>query len=107
MGTIPHSALPLAGAPSSGENGTGNATAVLMHDTHARFWLAMAIIGQFVLLVGYVSVKGANLPDSQLILGAEISFVTMVLNYFFGSSSGSVTKSASSMDEQALEDLKK
>ena len=75
--------------------GSSDASQVLHHDTKARFWLAIAIIGQFVLLVGYVCYKGMNLPDSQLILGAEISFVTMVLNYFFGSSSGSVTKSAS------------
>lgn len=77
------------------EDGGSDASTVLRHDTRARFWLAVAIIAQFVLLVGYISVRGANLPDSQLILGAEISFVTIVLNYFFGSSSGSVTKSAS------------
>ena len=76
------------------EQGGSDASSVLRHDTRARFWLAVAIIGQFVLLVGYISYRGANLPDSQLILGAEISFVTIVLNYFFGSSSGSVTKSA-------------
>ena len=91
MGTIPTGVL---APPAMGEGGS-DASQVLHHDTKARFWLAVAVIAQFVLLVGYISVKGANLPDSQLILGAEISFVTMILNYFFGSSSGSVTKSAS------------
>ena len=88
----------LAGVPSVED--VPDASAVLRHDTKARFWLAIAIIGQFVLLVGYVSFRGQNLPDSQLILGAEISFVTLVLNYFFGSSSGSVTKSASKPGDQ-------
>lgn len=79
--------------------GENDASAVLRHDTRARFWIAVGIIAQFVLLVGYVCYKGTSLPDSQLILGAEISFVTMVLNYFFGSSSGSVTKSAKAKGE--------
>lgn len=68
---------------------------VLRHDTAARFWLGLVIIIQFVLLVAYVSYRSTPLADSQLIIGAEISFVSIVLNYFFGSSSGSVTKSAS------------
>jgi small neutral amino acid transporter SnatA (MarC family) len=68
---------------------------VLRHDTRARFIIGLFIILQFVVLIGFVIVKGQNLPDSQLIIGAEIGFVSIVLNYFFGSSSGSVTKSAS------------
>lgn len=79
----------------------GSASAVLKHDTAARFWLALIVIMQFVVLIAYLSYRGQQLADSQLILGAEISFVTIVLNYFFGSSAGSVTKSASSMDEAA------
>lgn len=86
--------------PPSVGNGS-NAAAVLKHDTAARFWLALIVILQFVVLIAYLSYKEQQLADSQLILGAEISFVTIVLNYFFGSSAGSVTKSASSMDEMA------
>lgn len=85
--------LGVVGTPSM-EEGTADSSAVLRFDTRARFLLAIAIIVQFVLLVGYVEMSGKELPDSQLILGAEISFVTMILNFFFGSSSGSVTKSA-------------
>ena len=81
--------------PTLNVNESGSdASAVLRFDTRARFVLGVAIIIQFVLLVAYVSYRGQALPDSQLILGAEISFVTIVLNYFFGSSSGSTTKSA-------------
>jgi hydrogenase/urease accessory protein HupE len=72
-----------------------DSTAVLRFDTRARFLIGLLIIAQFVLLVGYVVFSGRELPDSQLILGAEIGFVVTVLNYFFGSSSGSVMKSAS------------
>jgi hypothetical protein len=71
-----------------------DASVVLRHDTNARFLLAVVVLAQFVLLVGFIVFKGAELPDSQLILGAEVAFVTTVLNFFFGSSSGSVTKSA-------------
>jgi len=70
-------------------------SAVLRFDTRARFLLALVIVAQFILLVGYVVYRGTELPDSQLILGAEIAALTTVLQYFFGSSSGSVTKSAS------------
>jgi hypothetical protein len=74
--------------------GTSDASAVLRHDTRARFILGLVVVAQFVLLVAFVQYSGKQLPDSQLILGAEISFVTIVLNFFFGSSAGSVTKSA-------------
>lgn len=70
-------------------------SAVLRHDTRARFWIGLVIIIQFVLLVAYVSYRSTPLADSQLIIGAEIGFVATVLNYFFGSSSGSTAKSAS------------
>jgi hypothetical protein len=85
--------IPTTGLPKMGE--TSDASAVLRHDTAARFWLGILIIVQFVLLIAYIVYSGRELPDSQLILGAEIGFVTVVLQYFFGSSSGSVTKSAS------------
>jgi hypothetical protein len=90
MGTIPTTGLPKTDA-------TSDASAVLRHDTHARFYLGVIVIVQFVLLVAYVIYAGnagKQIADSQLILGAEIGFVSLVLNYFFGSSSGSVTKSA-------------
>jgi len=87
MGTIPTTTLPKV----QGEN---DASAVLRFDTSARFYLGLFIILQFVLLIAYIVYRGAALPDSQLILGAEIGFVSVVLQYFFGSSSGSVTKSA-------------
>lgn len=75
--------------------GESDASAVLHHDTIARFVIGILVILQFVALVAYINWSGRQLPDSQLILGAEISFVTLVLQYFFGSSSGSVIKSAS------------
>ena len=84
----------MGGSLPSFDSSKSDASAVLAFDTRARFILGIAIIVQFVLLVAYVSYRGQSLPDSQLILGAEISFVTIVLNFFFGSSSGSVTKSA-------------
>jgi len=70
-------------------------SAVLRFDTRARFLLGMFIVAQFVVLIGFIVYRGTELPDSQLILGAEIAALTTVLNFFFGSSSGSVTKSAS------------
>jgi hypothetical protein len=89
MGTIPTTSLPKV------ENQESDSSAVLRHDTRARFVMGVLIIAQFVLLVAYVEFTEKELPDAQLIIGAEISFVSIVLNYFFGSSSGSVTKSAS------------
>lgn len=74
--------------------GSSDASAVLRFDTTARFVLGIIIIVQFVCLVAYINYSGKQLPDSQLIIGAEISFVSVVLSFFFGSSSGSVTKSA-------------
>lgn len=96
MATTPTSILtpPSANPPSLGGSGS-DASVVLRHDTQARFWLGLVVIVQFVLLVAYVSYRTTPLADSQLIIGAEIGFVATVLNYFFGSSSGSVTKSAS------------
>jgi hypothetical protein len=77
------------------ESGQPDQSAVLRFDTRARFLLAIIIVAQFVVLIGFIVYRGTELPDSQLILGAEIAALTTVLNYFFGSSSGSVTKSAS------------
>jgi hypothetical protein len=85
---------PLTALPKL-ESGESDASAIVRFDTRARFLLGVLVIAQFVVLVGYVIYSGRELPDSQLILGAEIGFVVTVLNYFFGSSSGSVTKSAS------------
>jgi len=77
------------------EGSASDASAVLRHDTVARFILGLVVILQFVILVAFIQYSNKQLPDSQLILGAEITFVSTVLGYFFGSSSGSVTKSAS------------
>lgn len=77
-------------------------SAILRHDTRARFIIGVGVIAQFVLLVAYIIYKGAygqTLPDSQLIIGAEIAFVVTVLNYFFGNSSGTVTNSTSNKND--------
>lgn len=65
-------------------------------DDNARKYLAVAVIVQFVIVVGYIilSVKTEATNAQMMILGAEIGFVSTVLNYFFGSSSGSTAKSA-------------
>lgn len=63
-------------------------------DDTPRFWLGLAIVGQFVLVIGYMIYTGTKLDNTQMILGAEITFMTTVLNYYFGSSSGSTSKSA-------------
>lgn len=85
---------PIPIVPPTRIEGTSDASAVLRFDTTARFVLGIFIILQFVALVAYINWSGKNLPDSQLIIGAEIGFVSVVLQYFFGSSSGSTTKSA-------------
>jgi hypothetical protein len=69
-------------------------TAITAADDSARKWLALAVIAQFLALVGYWIYLGKPLDNIQMVLGAEISFVSMVLNYYFGSSSGSTAKSA-------------
>lgn len=74
--------------------GSSDASAVLRFDTMARLILAVTVIVQFVALVSYINWSGRQMADSQLIIGAEISFVSVILGYYFGSSSGSVTKSA-------------
>jgi hypothetical protein len=89
--------------PHVQEEGGSDASVVLRHDTRARFWIGIVIIAQFVLLVAYVSYRSTPLADSQLIIGAEIGFVATVLNYFFGSSAGSTTKSASKGPETHTE----
>ena len=63
-------------------------------DDNARKWLAVAVIVQFLVLVGIMVYSGKRIDDTQMILGAEITFVTSVLNFYFGSSSGSIAKDA-------------
>ena len=63
--------------------------------------LALAVVAQFLALIGYMVYQGKPIENMQLIVGAEISFVTTVLNYYFGSSSGSTSKS------QTIDALKK
>lgn len=85
--------------------GGNDASAVLRFDVRARFILAIIVIVQFVLLVGYFIYAAKDFPGSELVLGAEISLTTMVLNFFFGSSSGSVTKSAKGEPGQLEEEV--
>ena len=63
-------------------------------DDTPRFWLGLAVVVQFVAVISYMIYTSTKLDNTQMILGAEITFMTTVLNYYFGSSSGSTTKSA-------------
>lgn len=66
-------------------------------DDFARKSLALAVIVQFVLVVGFIlwaSRMGQKIEYGQLVIGAEIAFMTTVLNYYYGSSSGSTAKNA-------------
>ena len=63
-------------------------------DDNARKYLAAIVIIQFCIVIGYYIYAGSKLDNTQMILGAEITFMTSVLNYYFGSSSGSTAKSA-------------
>jgi hypothetical protein len=72
----------------------------IVADDNARKWLALVIIAQFLAIVGYIiyrSQKGEASNAEMIILGAENVFVTTVLNYYYGSSSGSTAKSASEL----------
>lgn len=64
-------------------------------DNLIRGILAIAVLLQFTAVIGYMLVLGTKLSDGQTgqILIAEVSFVTVVLSYFYGSSSGSTAKS--------------
>lgn len=64
-------------------------------DDFARKSIALAIVVQFVIVVGYTlwaSHSGQKIEYGQLVIGAEIAFMTTVLNYYYGSSSGSTAK---------------
>jgi hypothetical protein len=63
-------------------------------DDSPRFWLAVSVVIQFLGVIGYMIYTSTKLENTQMILGAEITFMTTVLNYYFGSSSGSTSKSA-------------
>lgn len=64
-------------------------------DDRPRQLLAVATVLQFLALVGFIIWLAKPVDNAQMmILGAEVSFMTTVLNYFFGSSSGSTAKSA-------------
>ena len=86
---------PTVSLPETEPTEEPDASAVLRHDTRARFWLAVLIIAQFVLLIAYIEFSGKELPDSQLLIGGQLGFISLILNFYFGSSSGSTTKSAS------------
>lgn len=67
-------------------------SAISLYDENIRKILAVLVLLQFVAVTGFImwfNPKG----DSQMVLGAEISFMSMVLGFYFGSSSGSVQKS--------------
>lgn len=59
----------------------------------ARAILAFVVVVQFMVMVGYILYLGGKVEQAQLILGAEIAFMSTVLGYYFGSSSGSTSKS--------------
>lgn len=66
-------------------------------DDSTRFWLGFIVILQFLVVIGFIVYRTATKESNNaemMILGAEIGFVTTVLNYYFGSSSGSTAKSA-------------
>ena len=84
----------MGGTIPSYDKSKSDASAVLEFDVKARLLLGVLIVLQFVALVAFIQFSGRELPDSQLILGAEIAFVTQILNYWFGSSSGSQVKGA-------------
>jgi hypothetical protein len=75
---------------------SGDPPPAVIADDNPRKYLAVAVIAQFLLVVGYIvyAVKGVEASNAEMmILGAEIGFVTTVINYYFGSSSGSTSKS--------------
>ena len=66
-------------------------------DDSSRWWLGLIVILQFLALVGYIvfSTKTHEATNAEMmVLGAEIGFITTLLNYYYGSSSGSTAKSA-------------
>lgn len=69
----------------------------IVADDNPRKWLAAAIVVQFVLIVGWI-IKATIAKEASnaemMVLGAENVFMGAVLNYYFGSSSGSTQKSA-------------
>jgi len=63
-------------------------------DDGVRKWLTVAVIVQFLLVVGVYALRRTEATNAEMmVLGAEIGFVSTVLNYYFGSSSGSARKS--------------
>ncbi len=63
-------------------------------DDNTRKVLAVLVILQFLALISYWIYIGKSIDNMQMVLGAEITYVATVLNYFFGSSSGSTAKQA-------------
>ncbi len=63
-------------------------------DDKTRKYLAVAVIVQFLLVIGFYAMRRTEATNAEMmILGAEIGFVSTVLGYYFGSSSGSTRKS--------------
>lgn len=72
-------------------------TPALVADDNSRKYLAVIVVVQFLALVAFIIYRtnsGEVNNAEMMILGAEIGFVTTVLNYYYGSSSGSTAKSA-------------
>ena len=76
----------------------------IIADDNARKYLAVAVIVQFLIVVGFIIYTGKGVATASntelMILGAEVTFVTTVLNYYFGSSSGNTAKSAAAGDRR-------
>lgn len=78
---------------ATGEAATAPPPPPPIPDDTPRFWLGIAVVVQFVAVVGYMIYTATKLDNTQMILGAEITFMTTLLNYYYGSSSGSTRKS--------------
>ncbi len=56
-------------------------------DDRTRKYLAVAVIVQFLLVIGFYAMRRTEATNAEMmILGAEIGFVSTVLQYYFGSS---------------------
>lgn len=66
-------------------------------DDNARKVLAALIVAQFLAIVGFIIYKTTTKDASNaemMILGTESVLIGAVVNFYFGSSSGSVAKDA-------------
>ena len=71
------------------------ATTTPSYDDKARYRLANFLIAQFTAVIAailYLAILKVNVPDGQMIITAEITFMSLSIGYYFGSSSGSAVK---------------